>query len=125
MRATDGRPYELQSVPTKTVAIRTTDNCSDLVQKLCLHRVGNGLAIPTLKFLPELKPVRRGAHCPPVFNGFLHSYRSGRRKRCISAVFYAFVLNRSSDHAGDRWSPLRVEIGSDKDRGNSHLGKLF
>ena len=37
MRATDGRPYELQSVPTKTVAIRTSGNCSDLVQKLCLH----------------------------------------------------------------------------------------
>ena len=37
MRATDGRPYELQSVPTKTVAIRTTDNCAILVQKLCLH----------------------------------------------------------------------------------------
>ena len=37
MRATDGRPYELQSVPTKTVAVRTSGNCSDLVQKLCLH----------------------------------------------------------------------------------------
>ena len=37
MRATDGRPYELKSVPTKTVAIRTSGNCSDLVQKLCLH----------------------------------------------------------------------------------------
>ena len=36
-RATDGRPYELKSVPTKTVAIRTTGNCSDLVQKLCQH----------------------------------------------------------------------------------------
>ena len=44
MRATDGRPYELKSVPTKTVAIRTTGNCSDLVQNLCLHPVGNGLA---------------------------------------------------------------------------------
>ena len=33
-RATDGRPYELKSVPTKTVAIRTTGNCSDLVQNL-------------------------------------------------------------------------------------------
>ena len=44
MRATDGRPYELKSVPTKTVAIRTTGNCSDLVQKLCLHPVGKGLA---------------------------------------------------------------------------------
>ena len=37
MRATDGRPYELKSVPTKTMAIRTTGNCSDLVQKFCLH----------------------------------------------------------------------------------------
>ena len=37
MRATDGRPYELQSVPTKTVAIRATGNCSDLVQKLYPH----------------------------------------------------------------------------------------
>ena len=44
MRATDGRPYELQSVPTKTVAVRSTDNGADLVQNLCLHRVGNGLA---------------------------------------------------------------------------------
>ena len=26
--------------------------------------------------------------------------------------------------AGDRWSPLRVAIGSDQDRGNSHHGKL-
>ena len=43
-KTTDGRPYELNSVPTKTVAIRTTEKCSDLVQKLCLHRVGNGLA---------------------------------------------------------------------------------
>ena len=34
MRATDGRPYELQSVPTKTVAVRSTDNCADLVQNL-------------------------------------------------------------------------------------------
>ena len=31
-RATDGRPYELKSVPTKTVAIRTTGNCAILVQ---------------------------------------------------------------------------------------------
>ena len=37
MRAGNARPYELQSVPTKTVAVRSTDNCSDLVQKLCLH----------------------------------------------------------------------------------------
>ena len=44
MRATDGRPYELQSVPTKTVAVRSTDNGADLVQKLHLHPVGNGLA---------------------------------------------------------------------------------
>ena len=36
-RATDGRPYELKSVPTKTVAICTTGNCSDLVQKLYPH----------------------------------------------------------------------------------------
>ena len=34
MRATDGRPYELQSVPTKTVAVRSTDNGADLVQNL-------------------------------------------------------------------------------------------
>ena len=40
MRATDGRPYELQSVPIKTVAVRSTDNCADLVQELCLHLVG-------------------------------------------------------------------------------------
>ena len=44
MRATDGRPYELQSVPTKTVAVLSTDNGADLVQDLCLHPVGNGLA---------------------------------------------------------------------------------
>ena len=37
MRATDGRPYELQSVPTKTLAIRTTGNCAILVQKLRTH----------------------------------------------------------------------------------------
>ena len=37
MRATDGRPYELQSIPTKTVAVRSTDNGADLVQNLCLH----------------------------------------------------------------------------------------
>ena len=37
MRAGNARPYELQSVPTKTVAIRTTGNCADLVQKLCLY----------------------------------------------------------------------------------------
>ena len=37
MRATDGRPYELKSVPTKTVAIRTTENCADLVQNFALH----------------------------------------------------------------------------------------
>ena len=49
MRATDGRPYELQSVPTKTVAVRTTDNGADLVQKLCLHPVGNGLAYSVSK----------------------------------------------------------------------------
>ena len=35
MRATDGRPYELQSVPTKTLAIRTSGNCAILVQKFC------------------------------------------------------------------------------------------
>ena len=35
MRATDGRPYELKSVPTKTVAIRTTGKCAILVQKFC------------------------------------------------------------------------------------------
>ena len=44
MRATDGRPYESESVPTKTVAVRSSDNGADLVQNLCLHRVGNGLA---------------------------------------------------------------------------------
>ena len=37
MRAGNARPYELQSVPTKTVAVRSTGNCSDLVQNLCLH----------------------------------------------------------------------------------------
>ncbi len=37
MRAGNARPYELKSVPTKTVAIRTTGNCFILVQKLCLH----------------------------------------------------------------------------------------
>ncbi len=37
MRAGNARPYELQSVPTKTVAIRTTGKCAYLVQKLCLH----------------------------------------------------------------------------------------
>ena len=37
MRATDGRPYELQSVPTKTVAVPSMDNGADLVQKLCLY----------------------------------------------------------------------------------------
>ncbi len=37
MRATDGRPYELKSVPTKTVAIRTTGNCADLVQNFASH----------------------------------------------------------------------------------------
>ena len=31
-------------------------------------------------------------------------------------VFYAFVLNRSSDHAGDQWSPLRGDIGFDQNR---------
>ena len=36
MRAGNARPYELQSVPTKTVAIRTTDNGADLVQNLCI-----------------------------------------------------------------------------------------
>ena len=36
-RATDGRPYELKSVPTKAVAIRTTGNCADLVQNFALH----------------------------------------------------------------------------------------
>ena len=34
MRAGNARPYELQSVPTKTVAIRTTDNGADSVQNL-------------------------------------------------------------------------------------------
>ena len=37
MRATDGRPYELKSVPTKTVAVRSMDNCSDLVQNFASH----------------------------------------------------------------------------------------
>ena len=45
MRATDGRPYELQSVPTKTVAVRSTDNGADLVQNFasypCLPLKGN------------------------------------------------------------------------------------
>ncbi len=34
MRAGNARPYELQSVPTKTVAVRSTDNGADLVQNL-------------------------------------------------------------------------------------------
>ena len=46
MRATDGRPYELQSVPTKTVAVRSTDNCADLVQNLVCTVYGMGLPIP-------------------------------------------------------------------------------
>ena len=37
MRAGIARPYELKSVPTKTVAVRSTDNGADLVQKLCLY----------------------------------------------------------------------------------------
>ena len=37
MRAGNARPYELKSVPTKTVAIRTTGNCAILVQELRLH----------------------------------------------------------------------------------------
>ena len=35
MRATDGRPYESESVPTKTMAVRNVGNCADLVQNLC------------------------------------------------------------------------------------------
>ena len=46
-RATDGRPYELKSVPTKTVAIRTTGNCAILVQKFCAA--------------PPLAPLRKGS----------------------------------------------------------------
>ena len=37
MRATDGRPYELKSIPTKTMTARIAEICSDLVKNLCLH----------------------------------------------------------------------------------------
>ena len=42
MRATDGRPYELQSVPTKTVAVRSTDNGAKI------YIVGASIARPFL-----------------------------------------------------------------------------
>ena len=61
MRAGNARPYELQSVPTKTVAIRTTDNGAILVQKLYLHPVGNGLAHSACRTLVGTKIYIVGA----------------------------------------------------------------
>ena len=68
MRATDGRPYELQSVPTKTVAVRSTDNGADLVQKFCaapcLPLKGKVSAKPTDEV--KFKSVRR-SRTPQLF----------------------------------------------------------
>ena len=64
MRATDGRPYELQSVPTKTMAIRSTDNGADLVQNFashpCLPLEGKVSAQPTDEV--KINPCGAAAH---------------------------------------------------------------
>ena len=72
MRATDGRPYELKSVPTKTVAILSTDNGAILVQKFCaapcLPLEGKVSAKPTDEV--KFKFVRR-SRTPQLF--IIHS----------------------------------------------------
>ena len=93
-RATDGRPYELKSVPTKTVAIRTSGNCAILVQNL----------VCTLAF-----PLR--GRC-----------RRSRRMRCFFNSGFTFYLyfycvgptgdSGKTGTAGDRWSPLRIGLSA-------------
>ena len=70
MRATDGRPYELKSVPTKTVAIRTTENCADLVQNFA-HTFGYQLSA----FGYLLAAVSAVPSSP--------GYRNHRIRRCV------------------------------------------
>ena len=107
MRATDGRPYELQSVPTKTVAIRTTGNCAILVQKFC--------AAPCLPL--------EGKVSAKLTEGSFFRRRTDTAADTFIEVSRPVTYGKTGT-AGDRWSPLRVKIGSDQDRGNSHHGKL-
>ena len=49
-----------------------------------------------------------------------------RLTQYISALPFSHFIHRfCSDYAGEQCSPLRVEIGSDQDRGSSLHGKLF
>ena len=58
MRATDGRPYDLQSVPTKTMTVRISGNCSDpLAMGLVgteIYIVGASIARPFVMVLSAL-----------------------------------------------------------------------
>ena len=85
-------------------------HCADLVQRLCLHPAGNGLAHSACQTLVGTEIYIVGAGIArPFFYGFLRSFRSGRRKRCISAVFYAFVLNRSSTMRAGNARPYELK----------------
>ena len=96
------------------------------MQNLCLHRVGNGLAHSACQTLVGTEIYIVGAGIARPFLTVFSAVSGLAYAKDVSALsFYAFVLNRSSDHAGGQCPPLRVEIGSDQDRGNSHHGKLF
>ena len=108
-RATDGRPYELKSVPTKTLAIRTTGNCAILVQKFCvaphwLPCVRGAVGVSRLRGRKRRQPHRlvrkRPSHLP------LH--RGGKRARRLSSapcLPLAFKQSRLRDGCGGNSNP--------------------
>ena len=104
-RATDGRPYELKSVPTKTVAIRTTGNCSDLVQKLCQH--------PCLPLRGEGVGASRRMR-----------WNSIRALAHTSIIHYSlFTIHLQAQPAAGQCPPLRIGFSADENSTNG-TGKI-
>ena len=94
MRATDGRPYELKSVPTKTVAIRTTENCADLVQNFALHLAFpfEGKVSPQVTDEVKFKSVRH-RRTPLAISYRLSAICLPRFPRCLRYRVHAITVS--------------------------------
>ena len=133
MRATDGRPYELKSVPTKTVAIRTTGNCAYLVQKLYPHPAFPLRGRCRRKPTDEVESNPCALRTPYLFTITFSLFtcrrslprgrcRRSRRMRCFFNSGFTFYLyfycvgptgdSGKTGTAGDRWSPLRIGLSA-------------
>ena len=70
-----------------------------------------------------LAPLRKGSCQRKLTEGSFFQWRTDTAADTFIEVSRPVTYGKTGT-AGDRWSPLRVKIGSGQDRGNSHHGKL-